>query len=83
MWTYSKKLEYPVKIARPDAAAAKVIISQLGGPDGEMGAATRYLSQRYTAPWGQVKAGLTDIGREASEMFHSEATAFFDAFATV
>ena len=64
MWTYSKKLEYPVKIARPDAAAAKVIISQLGGPDGEMGAATRYLSQRYTAPWGQVKAGLTDIGTE-------------------
>ena len=70
MWTYSKKLEYPVKIARPDAAAAKVIISQLGGPDGEMGAATRYLSQRYTAPWGQVKAGLTDIGTE--ELAHSE-----------
>ena len=70
MWTYSKKLEYPVKIARPDAAAAKVIISQLGGPDGEMGAATRYLSQRYTAPWGQVKAGLTDIGTE--ELAHIE-----------
>ena len=70
MWTYSKKLEYPVKIARPDVAAAKVIISQLGGPDGEMGAATRYLSQRYTAPWGQVKAGLTDIGTE--ELAHIE-----------
>lgn len=70
MWTYSKKLEYPVKIARPDAAVAKVIISQLGGPDGEMGAATRYLSQRYTAPWGQVKAGLTDIGTE--ELAHIE-----------
>ena len=70
MWTYSKKLEYPVKIARPDAAAAKVIISQLGGPDGEMGAATRYLTQRYTAPWGQVKAGLTDIGTE--ELAHIE-----------
>ena len=70
MWTYSKKLEYPVKIARPDAAAAKVIISQLGGPDGELGAATRYLSQRYTAPWGQVKAGLTDIGTE--ELAHIE-----------
>ena len=70
MWTYSKKLEYPVKIARPDAAAAKVIISQLGGPDGEMGAATRSLSQRYTAPWGQVKAGLTDIGTE--ELAHIE-----------
>lgn len=70
MWTYSKKLEYPVKIARPDAAAAKVIISQLGGPDGELGAATRYLSQRYTAPWGQIKAGLTDIGTE--ELAHIE-----------
>ena len=70
MWTYSKKLEYPVKIARPDAAAAKVIISQLGGPNGEMGAATRSLSQRYTAPWGQVKAGLTDIGTE--ELAHIE-----------
>ena len=70
MWTYSKKLEYPVKMARPDAAAAKVIISQLGGPDGEMGAATRYLSQRYTAPWGKGKAGLTDIGTE--ELAHIE-----------
>ena len=70
MWSYSKKLEYPVKIARPNAAAAKVIISQLGGPDGELGAATRYLSQRYAAPWGQVKAGLTDIGTE--ELAHIE-----------
>lgn len=70
MWSYSKKLEYPVKITRPNAAAAKVIISQLGGPDGEMGAATRYLSQRYAAPWGQVKAGLTDIGTE--ELAHIE-----------
>ena len=74
MWTYSKKLEYPVKIARPDAAAAKVIISQLGGPDGEMGAATRYLSQRYTAPWGQVKAGLTDSGMEAYFVDHPPAS---------
>ena len=72
-WFYSvwsADLEYPVKIARPNAAAAKVIISQLGGPDGELGAATRYLSQRYAAPWGQVKAGLTDIGTE--ELAHIE-----------
>lgn len=62
MWSYDKKLEYPVKIARPNAAAAKVIISQFGGPDGELGAATRYLSQRYSAPWGEVKGVLTDIG---------------------
>ena len=76
MWNYSKKLQHPVKIARPDPAAAKLIITQLGGPDGEMGAATRYLSQRYSAPWGPVKAVLTDIGTEAPEMFLSGANAF-------
>lgn len=70
MWSYDKKLEYPVKIARPNAAAAKVIISQFGGPDGELGAATRYLSQRYSAPWGEVKGILTDIGTE--ELAHVE-----------
>ena len=70
MWSYSKKLQYPVNIKTPNAAAAKVIISQLGGPDGELGAATRYLSQRYTAPWGQVRAGLTDVGTE--ELAHIE-----------
>ncbi len=83
MWSYEKKLEYPVKIARPNPALAKVIVSQLGGPHGELGAAMRYLNQRYTAANDQTRAILTDIGREASEMFHSEATAFFDAFATV
>lgn len=83
MWAYDKRLEYPVKIKTPSAALARVIISQLGGPDGEMGAATRYLSQRYAMPTDRAKGLLTDIGREASEMFHSEATAFFDAFATV
>lgn len=58
--------------------------SQLyGGPDGELGAAMRYLSQRYSNTNRKVAGVLTDIGREASEMFHSEATAFFDAFATV
>lgn len=64
MWTYDKKLQYPVKIKTPNAAAAKVIISQLGGPDGELGAALRYLSQRYTIPCGEVKGLLTDIGTE-------------------
>ena len=83
MWSYEKRLQFPVKIKRPNAAAAKVIISQYGGPDGELGASLRYLSQRYTMPYPELKALLTDIGREASEMFHSEATAFFDAFATV
>lgn len=83
MWIYEKKLQYPVKITRPNAALAKVIISQLGGPDGELAASTRYLSQRYTAPTGEVKGMLTDIGTEAPEMFLSGANAFFDAFATV
>ena len=83
MWTYEKKLQYPVKIKNPNPAMAKLIISQLGGPDGELGASMRYLNQRYSMPWGEVVGILNDVGREASEMFHSEATAFFDAFATV
>lgn len=83
MWAYEKNLMYPVRIANPDPAMAKLIITQLGGPDGELGAAMRYLTQRFAQPYAQGKAVLTDIGREASEMFHSEATAFFDAFATV
>ena len=83
MFIYQKKLQYPVKISRPNPAFAKFIISQYGGPDGELGASLRYLSQRYSMPYPELKGLLTDIGREASEMFHSEATAFFDAFATV
>ena len=83
MFIYQKKLQYPVKISRPNPALAKFIISQYGGPDGELGASLRYLSQRYSMPYPELKGLLTDIGREASEMFHSEASAFFDAFATV
>lgn len=83
MWQYEKKLQYPVNIKNSNPKMAQLIISQYGGPDGESGAALRYLSQRYTMPYPELKAILTDIGREASEMFHSEATAFFDAFATV
>lgn len=56
---------------------------EYGGPDGELGASLRYLTQRYSMPYRNVAGVLTDVGREASEMFHSEATAFFDAFATV
>lgn len=66
MWVYQKKLQYPVKIARPNAALAKVIISQLGGPDGETGASTRYLNQRFSAPTAEMKGVLTDIGTEGS-----------------
>ncbi len=83
MWIYEKKLQYPVKIKNPNAKLAQVIISQLGGPDGELAASMRYLNQRYSMPYDEVIGILTDVGREASEMFHSEATAFFDAFATV
>ena len=83
MFVYEKKLQYPVRIANPNPKLAAFIISQYGGPDGELGASLRYLSQRYSMPYPELKALLTDIGREASEMFQSEATAFFDAFATV
>ena len=83
MFVYEKRLQYPVKIARPNPRLAAIIISQYGGPDGELGASLRYLSQRFSMPFDELKGLLTDIGREASEMFHSEATAFFDAFATV
>lgn len=83
MFIYQKKLQYPVKISRPNPALAKFIISQYGGPDGELGASLRYLSQRYSMPYPELKGLLTDIGREAPEMFLSGANAFFDAFATV
>ena len=83
MFVYEKKLQYPVKIERTAPRLASIIITQYGGPDGELGASLRYLSQRYSMPYADLKGLLTDIGREASEMFHSEATAFFDALATV
>ena len=70
MWIYEKKLQKPVKIANSDPAMAKIIITQLGGPDGETGAAMRYLSQRYAMPNNKVKAVLTDIGTE--ELGHME-----------
>ena len=62
MWIYEKKLQHPVKIAKSDPAMAKIIITQLGGPDGELGASMRYLNQRYAMPNDKVKAVLTDIG---------------------
>ena len=70
MWVYQKKLQYPVKIARPNPALAKVIVSQLGGPDGETGAAMRYLNQRFAAPTAEMKGILTDVGTE--ELGHLE-----------
>lgn len=70
MWLYEKKLQYPVRIKRPNPAMAKSIITQYGGPDGELAASLRYLSQRYTMPIPEAKAVLNDIGTE--ELAHFE-----------
>lgn len=70
MWQYEKKLQYPVNIKNPNAKLAKIIISQLGGPDGELAASLRYLNQRYVMPYAEVKGLLTDIGTE--ELAHIE-----------
>ena len=70
MWIYEKKLEYPVKISKPDPALAQLITTQLGGPDGELGASMRYLNQRYSMPYREVAGSLTDIGTE--ELSHLE-----------
>ena len=64
MFVYDKKLQYPVKIDKPNPRLAAIIISQYGGPDGELGASLRYLSQRYSMPFDELKGLLTDIGTE-------------------
>ena len=68
MWIYEKKLQYPVNVKIPDARAAKIVMTQLGGPDGESGAAMRYLHQRFTCPYSKITGVLTDIGTEASKV---------------
>ncbi len=70
MWSYEKHLQYPVRIARTNPRLAQAIISQYGGPDGELGASLRYLSQRFSMPYARAKAALTDIGTE--ELAHLE-----------
>lgn len=70
MWNYESRLQYPVNIKKCDLRAAKVIMSQFGGPDGELAAALRYLSQRYVQPYKEVAGLLTDIGTE--ELAHVE-----------
>ena len=70
MFIYEKKLQYPIKIANPNPRLAKIIISQYGGPDGELGASMRYLSQRFSMPCPELKGLLTDIGTE--ELSHLE-----------
>ena len=66
MWTYNKVLQYPINIKCPNPKLAKNIISQYGGPDGEMGASMRYLSQRYSMPYRKVSGLLTDIGTDTA-----------------
>ena len=70
MWYYDKKLQHPVNIKKGDLRMAKCIAAQLGGPDGELGASLRYLSQRYSMPTGKTRALFTDIGTE--ELAHVE-----------
>lgn len=70
MWTYKKRLQYPVHISKPNPKMAMVIMSQFGGPDGELAASQRYLAQRYTMPYRNVAGVLTDIGTE--ELAHME-----------
>ena len=70
MCVYEKKLQFPVQIEHPDPSFAKIVITQIGGPDGELSASMRYLNQRYAMPYDRVKAMLTDIGTE--ELAHLE-----------
>lgn len=70
MWTYEKKLQYPTKVAKNDLEIAKYLYAQYGGPDSELSAGIRYLTQRYTIPTDEAKATLTDIGTE--ELAHWE-----------
>ena len=73
MWIYEKKLEHPVRVSCPDVKFAKMVITQYGGPDGELSASLRYLNQRYSMPTDNAKAVLTDIGTE--ELAHMEMIA--------
>lgn len=83
MFVYDKKLQYPVKIANPDPKLAAIIITQYGGPDGELGASLRYLSQRYSMPFDELKGLLTDIGTEGSKRHPLKKPLEINAFSTV
>jgi spore coat protein JC len=72
MFVYEKRLQYPIKITHPNPRLAKIIMSQYGGPDGELGASVRYLSQRFTMPYRELQGLLTDIGSDVTEMLQNE-----------
>ena len=74
MWTYDKKLQFPVNIKQTNSKLAKAIITQYGGADGELGASLRYLSQRISTPYDIAKGVLTDVGSSVSEMFQTAQT---------
>ncbi len=80
MWIYEKRLEYPVNITKPDPRMARLLMAQYGGPDSELGAALRYLTQRYSMPDDRVKATLTDIGVSEEPFEVSPPTFFFVLF---
>lgn len=82
MFVYEKKLQYPVKIAATNPKLANVIISQYGGPDGELGASLRYLSQRYSMPYPELQGLLTDIGTETA-IWHQKEAVQMHCFFTV
>lgn len=72
MWNYEKRLQYPVKITQTNPKIAQIILTQFGGPDGELAASMRYLAQRYTMPYKEVTGILTDIGISVSILRHYE-----------
>lgn len=79
MWSYAKKLQFPVKIAQTNPQLAKIIITQYGGPDGELGASLRYLSQRFAMPYAEVKGILTDIGISGSKCSVKDSSVLLDS----
>lgn len=85
MWIYQKSMMYPVRITKPDPRMAKLLMAQYGGPDSELSASLRYLSQRFSMPDDRVKATLTDIGRDVSSVaqFSAEGAAISAANASV
>ena len=75
MWGYDKKLQYPVNIKNPNPKLAQIIITQYGGPDGELGASLRYLSQRFAMPYPELKGLLTDVGTSVTEVSKTSISA--------
>ncbi len=75
MFMYEKKLQYPVNIKNPNPKLAQIIITQYGGPDGELGASLRYLSQRFAMPYPELKGLLTDIGTSVTEVSKTSISA--------